>query len=195
MKQKKNTTNIPESQQGNEPTDQETNKPTNQQGNKPTPQQATKAEMNPQTNQKTTKKSTKNQPKCFQNQSWRLSWVPLRPSWSVLGPSWRQDGPKSRKGRVPAKLRNGSWEPKSTKNPPKIHPEAYQKVIIFLIACGIGFCCHLVPTWLQLARQIPPQIHPSWIQDLTKFDKDANRFFEWFFIDLQSFFFVNFASK
>ena len=91
----KQTTNKPENQQSNEPTDQETKKPTNQQGNKPTPQQATRAEMNPQTNQKTTKKSTKNQPKWLQNRSWRLSWAPLGASWGVLGPSWRQDGPKS----------------------------------------------------------------------------------------------------
>ena len=50
----------------------------------------------------------------------------------------------------------------------KIDPEAYQKVIIFLIACGVGFCCHLVPTWLQLGRQNPPQIQPSWLQDPSK---------------------------
>ena len=164
----KQTTNKPESQQGNEPTDQETNKPTNQQGNKPTPQQARRAEMNPQTNQKTTKKSTKNQPKWLQNRSWRLSWAPLGASWGVLGPSWRQDGPKSQKsGNLSIRVTPLGGQVGS-QNPSKIVPEAYQKVIIFLIACGVGFCCHLVPTWLQLGRQNPPQIQPSWLQDPSK---------------------------
>ena len=92
----------------------------------------------------------------------------LGASWGVLGPSWRQDGPKNQK--------SGNLEIRVTplggqvgnQNPPKIVPEAYQKVIIFLIACGVGFCCHLVPTWLQLGRQNPPKIEPSWLQDPSK---------------------------
>ena len=85
-----------------------------------------------------------------------------------MGPSWRQEGPKSRKaienttGRPPLESQVG------TKNSLKIGPEAYQKVIIFLIGCGVGFCCHLVPTWLQLGRQNLPQIDPSWLQDPSK---------------------------
>ena len=41
-------------------------------------------------------------------------------------------------------------------------------MIIFLIACGVGLCCHLVPTWFQLGRQNLPQIQPSWFQDPSK---------------------------
>ena len=51
--------------------------------------------MNPQTNQKTIKKSPKNQPKWLQNRSWRLSWAPLGASWELLGPSWRQEAPRA----------------------------------------------------------------------------------------------------
>ena len=92
------TTNKPENQQSNEPTDQETNKPANRQGNKPTPQQATRAEMNPQTNQTTIKKSTKNPPKWFQNRSWRLSWAPFG---AVLAPSWTPWAPLPTPLRTP----------------------------------------------------------------------------------------------
>ena len=138
------------------------------QGNKPTPQQARRAEMNPQTNQKTTKKSTKNQPKWLQNQSCRLSWAPLGASWELLGPSWRQEAPRAENPSTLPLVDPPLESQVGTKNSLKIDPEAYQKVIIFLIACGVGFCCHLVPTWLQLGRQNPPQIQPSWLQDPSK---------------------------
>ena len=155
----KQTTNKPENQQSNEPTDQETNKPTNQQGNKPTPQQATRAEMNPQTNQKTTKNSTKNQPKWLQNRSWRLSWAPLGASWGVLGPSWRQDGPKSQKYskiRIVLFLLGGQL---GSQNPPKIDPEAFQKVLLFLIGFGVGFWWQTFPKWSQVGSTIDQKLH------------------------------------
>ena len=124
--------------------------------------------MNPQTNQKTTKKSTKNQPKWLQNQSCRLSWAPLEASWELLGPSWRQEAPRAENPSTLPLVDPPLESQVGTKNSLKIDPEAYQKVIIFLIACGVGFCCHLVPTWLQLGRQNPPQIQPSWLQDPSK---------------------------
>ena len=173
----KQTSNKPENQQSNEPTDQETKKPRNQQGNKATPQQATRAEMNPQTNQKATKKSTKNQPKWLQNPSCRLSWAPLGASWGLLGPSWRQDGHKSRKAIEITTRRPPLESQVGTKNSLKIGPEAYQKVIIFLIGCGVGFCCHLVPIWFQLGRRNLPQIDPSWFQDPSKIGSRCRPFF------------------
>ena len=124
--------------------------------------------MNPQTNQKTTKKSTKNQPKWLQNQSCRLSWAPLGASWELLGPSWRQEAPRAENPSTLPLVDPPLESQVGTKNSLKIDPEAYQKVIIFLIACGVGFCCHLVPTWLQLGRQNPPKIEPSWLQDPSK---------------------------
>ena len=65
--------------------------------------------MNPQTNQKTTKKSTKNQPKWLQNRSCRRSWASLGSSWelgAVLMPSW--DGLGASWGRLWALL-GASW--------------------------------------------------------------------------------------
>ena len=55
-----------------------------------------------------------------------------------------------------------------SQNPPKIVPEGFQKVIIFLIVCWVRFWWHLVPTWLQLGRQNPPKIDPSWSQNPLK---------------------------
>ena len=124
--------------------------------------------MNPQTNQKTTKKSTKNQPKWLQNRSWRLSWAPLGASWGVLGPSWRQAGPKNQKsGNLEIKVTPLGGQ-LGSQIPPKIVLEAFQKVIIFSIGFGVGFWWHLVPTWLQLGHQNFPQIDPRWFQDPSK---------------------------
>ena len=124
--------------------------------------------MNSQNNQKTTEKSNKYQPKWLQNQSCRLSWAPLGASWELLGPSWRQEAPRAENPSTLPLVDPPLESQVGTKNSLKIDPEAYQKVIIFLIACGVGFCCHLVPTWLQLGRQNPPQIQPSWLQDPSK---------------------------
>ena len=116
-----------------------------QQSNNPTPQQATRAEMNPQTNQKTTKKSTKNHPKWLQNQSWKLSWPPLGASWGLLRPSGRQDGPKnqktSKKQRFGPPLDPPTWEPKSTQNRSGRLPKSDN----FLIVFWVRFWWHLVP--------------------------------------------------
>ena len=130
-----------DNQQTRKPAKQRANRPTKQQSNKPTKQQTNTTTNNesrnePQTNQKTIKKSTKNQPKWLQNRSWRLSWAPLGASWRLLGPSWRQEGPKSRKP-----IENTTGGPPlegqvETRNSLKIGPEAFQRVIIFLIGCG-----------------------------------------------------------
>ena len=173
----KQTTNKPENQQSNEPTDQETNKPTNQQGNKPTPQQATRAEMNPQTNQKTTKKSTKNPPKLLQNRSWGLSWAPLGAAWELLGPSWRQEGHKSRK---PIEITTGrpppgepSWDQKFIKNWSGGLPKSDHFFDWLWGRVLLPFGPNLVPTWPPKPSPNRPKLAPrsikNWIKMPTNF--------------------------
>ena len=59
-------------------------------------------------------------------------------------------------------------EPRSTKNSLKFVPEAFQKAVVFFICFGVGFWCHLVPTWHQLGRQKLPKIDPRWSQNPSK---------------------------
>ena len=118
------------------------------------------------------KKQSKNQTKINQNGSKIGLAGCLGRLLGLLGDSWAHLGAKTA-----TRAENPSTLPLvdpplesqvGTKNSIKIDPEAYQKVIIFLIACGVGFCCHLVPTWLQLGRQNLPKIDPSWFQNLSK---------------------------
>ena len=126
--------------------------------------------MNPQTNQKTTKKSTKNQPKWLQNRSWRLSWAPLGASWGVLGPSWRQDGSKSQKSRPadPRRTPQGppTWEPKSTKNRSSRLPKSDHFFDWFWGRVLVEFGPNLAPTWLPKPSQNRPKLVEKSIQNL-----------------------------
>ena len=127
--------------------------PTNQQTSKPPPQQTTRAEMNPQTNQKTVKKSTKNPPKWLQNRSWRLSWVPKidqNRSKICLGgclgevwdPSWPQE--PTRPPKVPSTplrppLLGANMEAKIDENRTKIGPKWTQFFDLFFVRFLIDF--------------------------------------------------------
>ena len=166
------TNREPTNQKTSKATSPQTSKPTNQHSSKP-PQQTAGAEMNPQTNQKTIKKSCKNPPKLLQNRSWRLSWAPLGASWGVLGPSWRQDGPKSQKKRLLAKLGNGSWEPKSTKNRSGGLPKSDYFFDWFCGRVLVAFGPNLAPTWPPKPSQNRPKLVPksikNWIKMLTNF--------------------------
>ena len=133
--------------------------------------------MNPQTNQKTTKKSTKNQPKWLQNQSCRLSWEPLGASWSVLGPSWRQDGPKnqktSKKQRFGPPLAPPTWEPKYTPNRSGGLPKSDHFFDCLWARVLLPLGPNLAPTWppkpSQNRSKLVPKSIKKEIKMLTKF--------------------------
>ena len=133
--------------------------------------------MNPQTNQKTTKKSIKNQPKWLQNQSWRLSWEPLGASWELLGPSWRQDGPKSqqtsKKSIFGPPLDPPTWEPKSTPNPSGSLPKSDHFFDCLWVRVFLPLGPNLGPTWSPKPSPNRPKLVPrsikNWIKMLTNF--------------------------
>ena len=140
---------------------QTTNKPDNQQSNEPTDQQANKSMKNQP-------KCTKMHPRSIKNRSRLGSRKLLDGSWTALG--WIL---ASRAKICPKRSQSGNvLDPqvrfKIEQNPDKSFPRATQKVIIFLIGCVVGFWCHLVPTWVQLGRQNPPKIDPSWSQNPSK---------------------------
>ncbi|MEC8569342.1 MAG: hypothetical protein VXY56_13860, partial [Pseudomonadota bacterium] len=155
-----------EKQQTRKPARQRANRPRNQETKKPTRQQ---------TNTTTSKKSRDeppNQPKNNQKINQNGSKIGLGGCLGLLGSSWAHLGAKkATRAENPSKspLVDPPLESQvGTKNSLEIGPEACQKVIIFLIGCGVGFCCHLVPTWLQLGRQNPPKIDPSWSPNPSK---------------------------
>ena len=89
---------------------------------------------------------------------------PIGASWGVLGPSWRQDGPKSRKRRSPAKLRNGSWEPKSTKSRSGGLPKSDHFFDWFWGRVLVAFGPNLAPTWPPKPSQNPAKLAPRSIK-------------------------------
>ena len=121
---------------------------------------------------KSTKNHTKINQKSTKNPSKVGSWRFLGPLVGLLEGSWVDLGLKSQQNVQkadslgppgPRKL-----DPKSTKKVLKFDPEAFQKVVIFLIACVVRFWCYLVPTWFQLGHQNPPKIDPSCFQNPSK---------------------------
>ena len=167
-----------DNQQTRKPAKQRTNRPTSQQSNKLKAHQTTRAPDQKLTKKwiqnhiKINQKSNKNQPKIHQKSTKIGLLGALGASCGalggVLGASWLQEPTSHQKAGSldppgPPKL-----DPKSTKNWLKFVPEAFQKAVVFLIGFGVGFWCHLVPTWLQLGRQKPPKIDPSWSQNPSK---------------------------
>ena len=132
--------------------------------------------MNPQTNQKATKKSTKNQPKWLQNQSWRLSWEPLGASWELLGPSWRQDGPKSqqtsKKSIFGPPLDPPTWEPKSTPNPSGSLPKSDHFFDCLWVRVLLPLGPNLAPTWPPKPSPNPAKLAPRSIKKWIKMPTD-----------------------
>ena len=169
--------------------------PTNQQSSKPPPQQTTRAEMNPQTNQKTTKKSTKNQPKWLQNQSCRLSWAPLEASWELLGPSWRQEAPRAENPStlplVDFPPGEPSWDPKFIKNWSGGLPKSDHFFHWLWGRVLLPFGANLAPTWPPEPDQNRPKLAPKSIKKSIKIQTQI--FFH--FWSVWERFFHNFTSK
>ena len=97
---------------------------------------------------------------------------PLGGVWGSLGailaPRWPQGGPKRPQDLEKSILGPPLGRQVGGQNRSKIHPEAIEKVIVFLITFGIDFWSDLVPTWLQLGSQNPPKMEPSWDQNPCK---------------------------
>ena len=167
---------INQSQQGNEPTGQETNKPTNPQGNTPTPQQATRAEMNPQTNQKT----TKNQPKINQNGSkiglggcfGRFLGL-LGRLGPILAPRWPQEPKKWKFVNSSYASWGASWEPKSIQNRSGGLPKSDHFFDCLWGRVLLPLGPNLAPTWPPKPSPNPAKLAPrsikKWIKMPTHF--------------------------
>ena len=84
---------------------------------------------------------------------------------AILAPRWPQGGPKRPQDLEKSILGPPLGSQVGGQNRSKIHPEAIEKVIVFLITFGIDFWSDLVPTWLQLGSQNPPKMEPSWDQN------------------------------
>ena len=108
----------------------------------------------------------------FQNGGVRGSWGSKNQHKSILGEVLGglggMLGPKSSKRSAKLVLRHPFSPQVGRQNQSKIHPEAIEKVIVFLITFGIDFWSDLVPTWLQLGSQNPPKMEPSWNQNRCK---------------------------
>ena len=113
----------------------------------------------------------------------------------VLGASWLQEPTSHQKAGSldppgPPKL-----DPRSTKNSSKFVPEAFQKVMIFLIVFWVRLWWHWVPTSLQLGRPNPSKIEPCWSQDPSKIGSRCRPIFGLILDRPWTDFFSNFASK
>ena len=104
----------------------------------------------PKTDQVGTQIHSKIEQNGRQNGSKSLPRGLLEGSGGVLGPSWLQDGPKKQKTSENQFLGPPLGRHVGTQNP------------------RIEFWNHFVPTWLQLGRQNPSKIDPSWLQDASK---------------------------
>ena len=151
--------------------------------------------MKPQTNPKTTKKSTNNLPKWLQNESGKLSGPPLGASWELLGPSWRQEGHKSRK---PIEITTGrpppgepSWDQKFFKNWSGGLPKSDHFFDWLWGRVLLPFGATLVPTWPPKPSQKRPKLVPKSIKKSIKLLTQI--FFH--FWSVWERFFDNFASK
>ena len=117
------------------------------------------AKMRPEASQKSIKKRNQKIPRTISDLgsqngskrdgfSWTISrfwqlfrWVRIQASFGRdLEPKWSQLG---------------------TKNLPKNVPEPFQKLVIFLIGCGVGFGYHVVPPWFLFGRQKTPKNRPK----------------------------------
>ena len=118
-------------------------------------------------------------PKILQNGGVGGSWGPLLGVLGALGEllgglgailstRWPQDGPKRPQDLEKSILGPPLGSQVGGQNRLKIHPEAIEKVIVFLITFGIDFWSDLVPTWLQLGSQNPPKMEPSWLENRSK---------------------------
>ena len=166
----KQTTNKPENQQSNEPTDQETKKPTRQQTNTTTSNKSRNEPPNqPKNHQKINQKSTKMAPKSVLEAVLGASWGFLGALGAVLAPRWPQEPKKE----PPAKLRNGSWELKSTQNCSGGLPKSDHFFDWFWGRVLVAFGPNLVPTWPPKPPQNRPKLVPrsikNWIKMLTIF--------------------------
>ena len=148
-----------------QPTNQKTSKATSQQTNKPTRQQTNTTTSNksrneppnqPKNHQKINQKSTKMAPKSVLEAVLGASWGFLGRLGAILAPRW----PKSRKRRPPAKLGNGSWEPKSTKNRSGGLPKSNSFFDWFWGRVLVAFGSNLAPTWPPKPSQIRRKLAP-----------------------------------
>ena len=96
------------------------------------------------------------------------SWGPKNQEKSILGGVLGGLGgilgPKSQKGRARSNLKHEFGPPNGGENRSKIHPEAIEKVIVFLITFGIDFWSDLVPTWLPKPSQNGAKLVPKSMQ-------------------------------
>ena len=96
------------------------------------------------------------------------SWGPKNQEKSilggVLGGLGRILGHKSEKRSATLDRRYEFGPQIGGENQSKIHPEAIEKVIVFLITFGIDFWSDLVPTWLPKPSQNGAKLVPKSMQ-------------------------------